>query len=97
MQQIAIETGKGGSVSAILMRPPRARACFVLAHGAGAGMTHPFMATVANGLGERGIATLRYQFPYMERRAGGPIRRRSRTPRCAPRSPKRGDAAPDCR
>jgi uncharacterized protein len=67
MQQIAIETGKGGSVSAILMRPPRARACFVFAHGAGAGMTHPFMATVANGLGERGIATLRYQFGYMEK------------------------------
>jgi len=38
----------------------------VLAHGAGAGMTHPFMAAMANGLAERGIATLRYQFPYME-------------------------------
>jgi predicted alpha/beta-hydrolase family hydrolase len=42
-------------------------ACFVLAHGAGAGMKHPFLAAVANGLAERGIATLRYQFPYMER------------------------------
>ena len=42
------------------------RACTVLAHGAGAGMTHPFMAAIANGLAERGIATLRYQFPYME-------------------------------
>jgi uncharacterized protein len=38
----------------------------VLAHGAGAGMSHPFMAAVADGLAERGIATLRYQFPYME-------------------------------
>src|SRR5207247_7375327 len=47
--------------------PPEARACYVLAHGAGAGMAHPFMAAIANGLSERGIATLRYQFPYMER------------------------------
>jgi predicted alpha/beta-hydrolase family hydrolase len=45
-------------------RPPRA--CFVFAHGAGAGMTHPFVEAVAVGLAERGIATLRYQFPYME-------------------------------
>ena len=55
------------SVSALLQVPPEARACFVFAHGAGAGMTHPFMAAVADGLTDRGIATLRYQFPYMER------------------------------
>ena len=72
MQQITIDTGKAGSVSAILMQPPQARACFVFAHGAGAGMTHPFMATVASGLGERGIATLRYQFAYMERASRRP-------------------------
>ena len=42
-------------------------ACCVLAHGAGAGMKHPFMAAVARGLAERGIATLRYEFAYMER------------------------------
>jgi len=53
-------------VSGLLQTPSAARACYVLAHGAGAGMTHPFMATVANGLAERGIATLRFQFPYME-------------------------------
>jgi len=53
-------------VSALLDAPPEARACYVLAHGAGAGMTHPFMAAVAAGLLARGIATLRYQFPYME-------------------------------
>jgi predicted alpha/beta-hydrolase family hydrolase len=53
-------------VSALLQSPPRPRACYVLAHGAGAGMTHPFMAAVAAELGERGIATLRYQFPSME-------------------------------
>src|SRR5712664_543153 len=66
-QKLDIEIGNAGSVSALLDRPPKARACFVFAHGAGAGMTHPFMETVASGLGERGIATLRYQFPYMER------------------------------
>ena len=53
-------------VSGLLLTPSRARACYVVAHGAGAGMTHPFMAAVAAELGERGIATLRYQFPYME-------------------------------
>ena len=53
-------------VSALLDSSPDARACCVLAHGAGAGMTHPFMAAVAEGLAERGIAALRYQFPYME-------------------------------
>ena len=53
-------------VSALLQSLPHPRACYVLAHGAGAGMTHPFMAAVAAGLAERGIATLRYQFPYME-------------------------------
>jgi len=54
-------------VSGLLQAPPAARACYVLAHGAGAGMAHPFMGAVAGGLAERGIATLRYQFPYMER------------------------------
>jgi hypothetical protein len=53
-------------VSALLAAAPGARACYVLAHGAGAGMTHPFMAAVAAGLSSRGIATLRYQFPSME-------------------------------
>jgi predicted alpha/beta-hydrolase family hydrolase len=65
--QLTIDTGSHGSVSALLTKPARASACFVFAHGAGAGMNHPFMATVAAGLGERGIATLRYQFPYMEK------------------------------
>ena len=55
------------AVSGLLQVPERAIACYVVAHGAGAGMTHPFMAAVADGLGERRIATLRYQFPYMER------------------------------
>jgi hypothetical protein len=53
-------------VAALLDAPADPRACYVLAHGAGAGMTHPFMAAVAAGLAARGIATLRYQFPSME-------------------------------
>jgi uncharacterized protein len=66
-QNLTIETGKVGPVSALLLRPDAPRACFVFAHGAGAGITHAFMETFTNGLGERGIATLRYQFPYMEK------------------------------
>ncbi len=66
-EPITITVAGGVRVSGLLQTPPRARACYVLAHGAGAGMTHPFMAAVALGLSERGIATLRYQFPYMER------------------------------
>jgi predicted alpha/beta-hydrolase family hydrolase len=66
-QPLTIEVGRNSSVSALLMRPARARAVYVLAHGAGAGMTHAFMAAAAEGLAERGIATLRYQFPYMEK------------------------------
>jgi predicted alpha/beta-hydrolase family hydrolase len=54
-------------VSGLWQKAPRSRACFVLAHGAGAGMTHPLMTAVADGLAERNITTLRYQFPYMER------------------------------
>jgi predicted alpha/beta-hydrolase family hydrolase len=71
-QQLVIEIGNTGSVSGLLMRPPQARACFVFAHGAGAGMTHPFMETVAAGLAERSVATLRYQFPYMEKASKRP-------------------------
>ena len=56
-------------MSGLVIAPSSARAGYVMAHGAGAGMAHPFMASFAAGLAERGIATLRYQFPYME--AGG--------------------------
>src|ERR1700689_2844695 len=69
---MTITVDGGTRVSGLLQAPPRARACYVLAHGAGAGMNHPFMAAVAAELAERGIATLRYQFPYMERRAKRP-------------------------
>jgi uncharacterized protein len=53
-------------VSGLLRSPPQSRACLVLAHGAGAGMTHPSMEALAAGLAERHFATFRYQFPYME-------------------------------
>jgi predicted alpha/beta-hydrolase family hydrolase len=66
-ERFTIDTGKSGAVSALLLRPDAPRACYVFAHGAGAGMTHSFMETFANGLCERGIASLRYQFPYMEK------------------------------
>jgi predicted alpha/beta-hydrolase family hydrolase len=66
-QPITIAISDSTSVSGLLQVPPHASACFVFAHGAGAGMAHPFMAAAAAGLAERGIASLRYQFPYMER------------------------------
>ncbi len=71
-QELVIEAGKATAVSALLLHPAHARACFVFAHGAGAGMTHTFMETAAAGLAERGIATLRYQFPYMEKASKRP-------------------------
>jgi uncharacterized protein len=71
-QKLAIGIDEATSVSALLVRPAEARACFVFAHGAGAGMTHPFMETVATGLSERGVASLRYQFPYVEKASRRP-------------------------
>lgn len=55
-----------GSVSAVLRVPAQPSALFVFGHGAGAGMNHPFMADLSAALAQRGVATLRYQFPYME-------------------------------
>jgi len=66
-ESIRIAVDDATQVSGLLQVPEGARACYVFAHGAGAGMAHPFMGAVANGLAERGIATLRYQFVYMER------------------------------
>jgi predicted alpha/beta-hydrolase family hydrolase len=65
-RKIALKVDAARRVSALLIAPPGAFACYVLAHGAGAGMTHPSMASVADELGQRGIATFRFQFPYME-------------------------------
>jgi hypothetical protein len=64
-QSVSIDVG-GRRVSGLRLAPAGARAGYVFAHGAGAGMSHPFMESVAQGLAARGIATLRFQFPYME-------------------------------
>jgi predicted alpha/beta-hydrolase family hydrolase len=66
-EEITIPLGDGASVSGLWEAPPGARACLVLAHGAGAGMRHRAMGATAHGLADRGVATLRYQFPYMEK------------------------------
>src|SRR5206468_8365476 len=66
-ESLTIDLEDGRTVSALLKIPRQPLACLALAHGAGAGMTHPFLSAVAVGLAERRIATLRYQFPYMER------------------------------
>ena len=66
-QELKIAVGSTRHVSALLTRPNDARVCYVFAHGAGAGMRHASMEAIAAGLAERGIATLRYQFPYMEK------------------------------
>ena len=65
-------TERSGPVSALLMRPARAHCLMLLAHGAGAGMLHPFMETLAASLATRGVATLRYNFPFMEGSRAGP-------------------------
>ena len=73
--EITIEVPGSGAVSALLEHPADARLGYVLAHGAGAGMRHPFLEAMAGRLAVRGVATLRYQFPYMEvgkRRPDGP-------------------------
>ena len=67
-----VATPSRGEVGALLLRPASARALLVLAHGAGAGMEHPFMTQAAEGLATHGVATLRYQFPYTEAGRRGP-------------------------
>ncbi|MGD0993758.1 MAG: alpha/beta family hydrolase [Gemmatimonadales bacterium] len=59
-------------MSSLLARPPQAALGYVLAHGAGAGMRHPFLETMAQRLAGLGVATFRYQFPYMEAKKGRP-------------------------
>jgi predicted alpha/beta-hydrolase family hydrolase len=70
-ERLAIAVG-GGQVSGQLVRPDDAKALYVFAHGAGVGMNHPTMVSNAEGLAERGIAALRFQFPYMEKGTGRP-------------------------
>jgi predicted alpha/beta-hydrolase family hydrolase len=66
MEELRIPVGEE-SVSALLIRPAEAKALYLFAHGAGTGMTHRSMVSNAEGLATRGMATLRYQFPYMEK------------------------------
>jgi predicted alpha/beta-hydrolase family hydrolase len=66
-KRVTIDVNDSTRVSGLLERPAGSKLCLVLAHGAGAGMEHSFMATLAHDLAVRDIATLRYQFPYMER------------------------------
>jgi len=66
-QPVHIAVDETRSVGGLLRVPERPVCCYVFAHGAGAGMAHPFMNAFANDLAELGIATLRYQFLYMER------------------------------
>jgi predicted alpha/beta-hydrolase family hydrolase len=66
-EPIRIEVDAQGAVSGLLVAPPKPRAAYVLAHGAGAGMEHAFMRATAEGLFARGVGTVRFQFPYMER------------------------------
>lgn len=70
--ELKLDIARIGAVSAILTQPADARACYVLAHGAGAGMRHASMDKIAEGLSHRGIATFRFNFPYMENKQGGP-------------------------
>jgi predicted alpha/beta-hydrolase family hydrolase len=72
MKELAIAVPGAGTVSALFDHPSSPWLCYVLAHGAGAGMRHPFLADVAGRLATHGIATLRYQFPYMEKKKGRP-------------------------
>ena len=73
-EPVRIKVTESVQVSGLLQAPPGARAGYVLAHGAGAGMTHPFLTAVAEGLAARGITSLRYQFPYMEQGSKRPFR-----------------------
>ncbi|AMA55388.1 alpha/beta hydrolase family protein [Bradyrhizobium sp. CCGE-LA001] len=67
-RELKLDIERVGTVSAILTQPAATRACYVLAHGAGADMRHSFMEKVAEGLASRGIAPFRFNFPYMEKK-----------------------------
>jgi uncharacterized protein len=72
VRSISIDVDESRRVAGLLQVPAGASACYVMAHGAGAGINHAFMEAAADGLAARKIATLRYQFPYMQRRARRP-------------------------
>jgi predicted alpha/beta-hydrolase family hydrolase len=82
---LTIAVNQETAVSALATVPQDSSACLVFAHGAGAGMNHPSIAGICNGLAARGIATLRFQFPYMEQgsRRPDPPKLCHQTVRCA--------------
>ena len=73
-KNIPFAVGNAGESSAILLLPQSAECLLVFAHGAGAGMNHPFMAAIANQLAADGVASFRFQFLYMEQRRRAPDR-----------------------
>jgi uncharacterized protein len=94
VEQMRIAVAGAGDVSGLLRRPASARRLLVLAHGAGAGMNHPFMDKLAGELADVGVATLRYQFPYMETRRRVPDRPALLTAAVAAAVLAAADAAP---
>ncbi len=86
---------EGRQVSALLLRPADARLLYLFGHGAGAGMAHSFMAAAAEHLAEHGIATLRYQFPYMEAGSRRPDARNTLLATVRAAVGAAADAAPD--
>src|SRR5216683_7672756 len=94
VEQLRFGVEGGGEVSALLCRPANARWLLVLAHGAGAGMTHPFMEKLADELAGVGVATFRYQFPYMEQRRRIPDQPTVLTATVAAAARRAAEAAP---
>jgi predicted alpha/beta-hydrolase family hydrolase len=93
--KLGIGLGEQGRVSGLLLRPDEATALYLFAHGAGVGMMHPSMELNARGLAERGIATLRFNFPYMERGGGRPDPPRIAQPTVRAAAAAAGQVAPD--
>jgi predicted alpha/beta-hydrolase family hydrolase len=96
-EPIRIPIDGNDPVSGLFDSPASPQACYVFGHGAGAGMEHPFMARVALGLSERGIATLRYQFPYMEQGSKRPDTPKVAQATVRAASARRSAARPSCR
>jgi predicted alpha/beta-hydrolase family hydrolase len=94
-EKMSFVVPQAGAVSGLLMRPADSKWMLALAHGAGAGMTHPFMGALAEELASFGVATLRYQFPYMEGRKGRPDSPAMAAATVAAAVSTAADAAPD--
>ena len=94
-RDLSVQVGDGMKVSAVLVEPAEPRFLLVLGHGAGAGMHHPFMNKLANELVETQIATLRYQFPYMEQRRKAPDKPQVLTATVAAAVKTAADTRPD--